>query len=313
MASVLCVDDNLPFLNSMLERLAVANYAVDGVETPNAAIDAFGRNPFKYDVVITDMEFPSCDDGEQLVAELIELRERRGYDAAPEIICITGARSKMSPGLINRLKERGCHYVLKGTDQYFIETQAAMMRLGQLRGSGPTFLFVHKGSEQYEWDNKGKWGCSVGESVNEVFLLHSGRREKVKMDPTPRRLFDLLAKHTSRRPLSVEEVANSMALDEFYCYWQKNDETVSSESVKNNVRRIRVALDKAFKLIGLPFSSTKVLSTETYEDTTEPSGIDYQPISTASIRVADIGSLLPYSERSECYRLRAKAFIEHIP
>ena len=104
--STLCVDDDSSFLKSIIERLQADNYEVDGADSSNSAIAAFMRDPFRYDVVITDMEFPGGDDGERLVAELIELRERRGYDAAPEIMCITGARSKMNPQLVNRLRER---------------------------------------------------------------------------------------------------------------------------------------------------------------------------------------------------------------
>jgi len=83
---------------------------------------------------------------------------------------------------------------------------------------------------------------------------------------------------------------------------------------RGGARRIRVALDKAFKLIGLPLKATDVLSTETYEDKSEPPvGMNSQLISKAGIKAVAIDSLLPYSERSECYRLKAKAYIEHVP
>jgi CheY-like chemotaxis protein len=290
MARILCVDDNAVFLQSMVERLQAEHYEVDHADSPGAALTAFKQSPFKYDVVLTDMDFPSGDDGEMLIAELVELREKRGYDPAPEIICITGARSKMDPMLVNRLRDKGCQYVLKGTDQYFIEAQAAMKRLQDVRTKGPIFLFAHAASADYKWDDTQKWGCVVGESVAEVCLLHSGRRINVKLGPAPRRLFDFFARRASMRAFSVEEVANALSLDEFYSYWESGDETVTSNSVKTNVNRIRVALQATFKGMNLPFKPSDVLSSETYEDTTE--------------------LLL---EKTRHYRFRARAVVEHLP
>lgn len=290
MAHILCVDDNAPYLKSMVERLQANNYEVDSTESPIAALSAFKQAPFKYDVVLTDMDFPCGKDGEMLIAELVALREKRGYDPAPEIVCITGARSKMSPELVNRLRDKGCQYVLKGTDQYFIETQAALKRLEEARTKGPTFLFVHAASPEYRWDDKQNWGCVVGESVTEVCLLHSGRRIRIKLGPAPRRLFDFLARRTSTRAFSVEEVANAVSLDDFYSYWEGGNETVTSNSVKTNVNRIRGGLRAAFKAMNLPFKPSEVLSSETYEDTTEPA-----------------------LEKTRFYRFRARAIVEHVP
>jgi CheY-like chemotaxis protein len=312
--SILCVDDNQPFLISMVERLEVAGYQVDAATSPESALDSLTRNPFRYDVVITDMEFPGTKDGEQLVTEIIAFRETRGYDPAPEIICITGAKSKMTPELLQRMRERGCHYVLKGTDQYFIETQASMTNLQELRSNRPLFLFIHGASAGYSWGLTGHAGCQVGESVNEVHLLHAGLRRPIKMDPTPRRVFDFLAKRTSRRPYSVEEVANAMALDEFYNYWHGDEGTLSSDWVKNNVARIRNALRQAFSDAGLPLIPTDVLATEVFEDQGEVT-IDgaHSKLFRSPIRVSSRDDLLPFSERSECYRFRGRALVEHIP
>lgn len=282
MASILCVDDNKAFLQSMGERLRAENYDVDEFDSAEAALAAFQRNPFKYDVVITDVDLQGGDDGEALVTKLIELREIRGYDPSPEIICITGARSKMDAKLVNRIRERGCHYVLKGTDQYYLEIQAAVIRLREMRGKGPQFLFVHSTSEEYAWQNNGKWGCKIGESVNEVFLLHSGARVMINLAPAPRRLFDFFARRTARRPFSLEEVANAVALDEFYSYWETGDETVTSDAIKNNVRRIRMALRVAFKSAKIPIEAERILSTESIDHT-------------------------------DLYRFRGRATVEHVP
>jgi CheY-like chemotaxis protein len=312
--SILCVDDNLPFLTSMVERLEAAGLQVDAVTEPNAALQALTTNPFRYDVVISDMEFPGTLDGEHLVTQIIDFRETRGYDPSPEIVCITGAKSKMTPELLQRMRERGCHYVLKGTDQYFIETQAAMMNLQELRSGRPSFLFVHGAAAGYEWGLTERSRCQVGESVNEVHLLHSGLRRPIKLDPTPRRVFDFLAKRTSRRPYSVEEVANAMALDEFYSYWHGEEATLSSDWVKNNVARIRNALRQAFSETGLPLSPTDVLATEVFEDKGEVRVEGARTnLRKSQVRAVSREDILPFSERSECYRFRGRALVEHIP
>lgn len=298
----------------MVERLQLDGHEVDRANSFQSAVDAFTRNQYGYDAVITDIDLRGPEDGEDLASMLIALREKRGYDVAPEIICITGARSKMNSALMNRLRDRGCRYALKGSDQYLIETEAAMTHLKNIRGDGPTFLFVHRGSDNYAWGDTLSWGCNVGETVDQVLLLHPGGRKEIELGPAPRRLFDFLAKHTSRRPLTVEEVANGYALDEFYSYWQSHDKTVSSDSVKNNVLRIRAALDIAFGAIGWFLRGENVLATEKYEDKSEPSLLaDLRVDSKTRIRVADIDTLIPHSATIERYRLKARAYVEHIP
>jgi hypothetical protein len=103
-------------------------------------------------------------------------------------------------------------------------------------------------------------------------------------------LFDFLARRASLRPFSVEEVANAMSQDDFYSYWEGDDGTLSSNAVKNNVNRIRVALRATFSAAALSVDASKVVSSEIYQDTDEP--------------------LL---ERTRLYRFKGRAIVEHIP
>ena len=229
--SILCIDDDRGFLNGMADRIEAAGYYVDRADGYKSALELFKKSPFKYDVVITDLDLgaPGQFDGEQLIHALIELRETRGYDSAPEFICITGADEKRDPRLRNTLQERGCQFVLKGTDQYFLEAEAAMLRLEAIRSAGPTLLFRHHSSPKYQWDDQRKWECAEGEDVEGVYFLQAGRPLPIRLAPTPRRVLDFLARRAWRRAFGVEEAASSMSLSSFYSYWA--DDSVITVSV----------------------------------------------------------------------------------
>lgn len=308
MASILCVDDNAGFLSSMVERLQAEDHYVHGVSGPREAIAAFKKDPFKFDLVITDMKFPDGT-GEELVAELISHRETRGYDAGPEIVCLTGTKSMTDSTIAGRVINRGCQYALKGTDQWIIATELALNQLADLRGCGPTFVIIHAASEKYGWDPHGTWRCQVGESVSKISILISGRKEEIKLGDAPRRLLDFFARSATRRAYSLEDTANALSLNEFYNYW--DEDMISTDSVKNNVRRIRVGLDALFKDKSIPLKASDILVTEGYEDHSEPSRVDLT--GRKRIRTADTTSITPYSSKTEFYRLKGKAIVEHVP
>lgn len=312
--AILCVDNDQEFLCGMVRRITAAGLKVDSAESYESALELFVRDRFHYDVVVTDLDLQGGNerDGEYLAQALIELRETRGYCATPEIICLTGARSKIDAHLRNQLQERGCQYVLKGTDQYFLEIQAALLRIHAAKGRGPLLLFVHHPSINYQWDDRRSWECSVGEDVESVYILHSGRRIKVKIAPAPRRVLDFLARHAWRRAYTAEEVANSMAMSHFYNYWSP-ESSYSRDSVKNNVRRIRVALDTAFRSGSLPFTSGNVLETELNEEHAEPYFDRQQEVTRRTFTACDSDLLISPTNKTEGYRFRAHPLVEHLP
>jgi hypothetical protein len=298
----------------MADRLASAGYAADRAEGFDKAVSLFTSNPFKYDVVIADLDLGTSGkfDGEQLITTLIELRETRGYDPAPEFICITGAALKSDPRLMNELQKRGCQFVLKGTDQYFLETQAALLRLKDVRSAGPELLFKHHSSEGYRWEAKHGWECAVGEDIEGVYLLLAGNELPIPLAPAPRRILDFLARRAWRRPYSVDEAASSMSLSSFYNYWS-DDKVITADSFKNNVRRIRVRLESFFKDEKLPYNSDHIVRTVKNEESGEASLEPSPHLSERPINAARPDEVVTPFETFEGYKFVARSIVEHIP
>jgi CheY-like chemotaxis protein len=312
--NILCIDDDRLFLGGMANRIESAGHVVDQADGYKSALRLFMDDPFKYDVVITDLDLGKSGqyDGEQLIHALIELREVRGYDPAPEFICITGADEKRDPRLKNMLQERGCQFVLKGTDQYFLEAQAALLRLQAVRSGGPPLLFRHHSSPTYQWDDKPQWDCAEGEDVEGVYFLQAGRALPIRLAPAPRRVLDFLARRAWRRAFAVEEAASSMSLSPFYSYWA-DDHVVTADSVKNNMRRIRVALDSFFKDKNLPYTSESIVISVRNRDKGEISLELPQFQHKRSIKARRAEEVVTPVDVFEGYKFIARSVLEHIP
>jgi CheY-like chemotaxis protein len=287
---ILCVDDDKRFLPSMVRRIAERGHTVDEAIDYRTALELFSRNRFRYDMVVTDLDLGAGDqqDGEHLAQAIIEICETGGYQAPPKIICLTGARSKIDANLRNRLEDRNCVYILKGTQQYLLEVQAAALRIEEERKKGPTLLFRHHPAYEYQWDDRRSWDCTTGEDVEGVYILYSGRLRRIRLARAPRLVLDCLARHAWRRlTYSAEEVASKMALSDFYSYWSP-EASFTRDSVKNNVLRIRSALHETFQSAQLPFASKDVLVTDD-----------------------DRGEMV--LDKIDGYRLAARVIVEHIP
>lgn len=268
MSQILCVDDDNDYLEQMTKELRQRGYIVEKARTPAAAISLFSANPFAYDVILTDLDFGRTEqhNGVWLVQQILRLREQRGYDPAPEVISVTG--KMIDSDVLNRLQALGARYVLKGrAESYLVEVDAARARLERFRTQGPTVVLVHTCSMDGSQDRDGdtfRFGCSVGEAVNGVYLLHGELRVRIPIAPAPLLLLDYLGRRALRRPLRLEEIANGMNNEEFYYFWlgRERDHTVSSDSVKTNINRIRRALVQALKSANLKIEANNILVTE---------------------------------------------------
>lgn len=295
MKYILCVDDEKDVLKDITAVLRQRGYEVESASTSAGAVDLISAHPFRFDAVLTDLDFGRSDphNGLWLVQQILGVRESRGYDPAPEVIGLTG--KMIDADVLNRLEALGGHYVLKGrAESYLVEIDAAMARLDRFRQQGPTLEFVHTCSTEplrRDEDITSRFGCAVGESINSVNLLHSGIRLRIPIAPAPLLLFDYLARRAVRRPLRLEEIANGMNSEEFYYFWlgREKDHTVSSDSVKMNIRRIRKALDAGFKAASLPITHNSVLTSE---------------------RTA--GDLGDDDSENSAYRLKACVLVDHV-
>ena len=74
------------------------------------------------------------------------MRANRGYDLAPEVVCLTG--KIIDPNVANSVRQMGGQYVLKGLAMnYLLEVKAAIARIAEFRNAGPTISFVHAAAE----------------------------------------------------------------------------------------------------------------------------------------------------------------------
>src|SRR5690348_8755620 len=114
MSRVLCVDDETSELEQIASELRQRGCTVEKARTPSAALSSVYKNPYGYEVILTDLDFGRTDEhnGIWLVQQVLDFREQRGYGPAPEIIALTG--KLIDPDVLNRLQSLGARYVLKG-------------------------------------------------------------------------------------------------------------------------------------------------------------------------------------------------------
>ncbi len=267
MGTILCVDDIRDHLDGMANPLRDRGHQVTTASTPEEALRQFDASPFAFDVVLTDLLFRNSPiNGITLMQVLLDRRDERGYGVNPEIICLTS--EMLDPEVANKVKIRGGQYVWKGSMQFVAEVEAALIRIQRFKDKGPTLLFVHTVAESAGWSEslEKKRYCPPGESVSAVYFLRSGqlmddesvRDQRLPLSPIHMRLLDFLARHTVRKPMRLQEVADSYSQDRFYARWlsAKHDEVISRATVKAYVKRIR----QAFDAVGL--KGSEVLVTE---------------------------------------------------
>ncbi len=86
---VMVVDDEISILESTEELLQDFGYQVESYADGEKALEAFNDDPFKYDLVITDMTMPGIT-GDKLAAHMLSVRKEM-----PIILC-TGFNENMS-------------------------------------------------------------------------------------------------------------------------------------------------------------------------------------------------------------------------
>lgn len=101
--SVLVVDDEVDFLETIVKRLEKRNIQAQGVASGEAAVVAMTRTPF--DVVLLDIKMPGGMDG------LTALREIRRLQPTAEVILLTGHASVETS--IEGMKLGAFDYLLK--------------------------------------------------------------------------------------------------------------------------------------------------------------------------------------------------------
>jgi CheY-like chemotaxis protein len=264
MAKILWVDDEDKVREVTQKVLESTGYEVKAAKTSGEAINLFKQDPFGYEIVLTDLILRGSElDGEQLMEMIFKLRDERGYDPAPHVICMTGQPDRQNSATVQRVEEKGGRYVTKGHPNGYLPFIAREVdRIGQLRQQGPTFILTHalSGGAKTSVVKSGTF-CPEGEAVVKIQLSLPTRNVDLKLSATEKLIFDYLARMTQRFPLSLAEVTQGLSQNGFYNLWFA-DSGPSKENVKKVINSIRNKLSKTFTSVSLGLSVKNVLASE---------------------------------------------------
>jgi CheY-like chemotaxis protein len=263
MARILWIDDEDDIREVTRTVLESVGYEVESLRTAEEAIAKIEQDPFAYDLVLTDVSLEgSSFDGEQLMHRIFEIRDKRGYDPAPHVICMTGKPERQKSQTIRRVEENGGRVVMKGHPNGYLPYIAAELdRITMIREKGPTFIIVHSISN-HAGDSLLRAGdiCEPGEAVTKVLLSRLGDDLDLMLNPGDRLLFDFLCRTTQRYAKTLTEITQAFSQHRFYEIWQ--DDGVTSSGVKQSIYRIRARLREVFDGAQLNIDPNAVLVTE---------------------------------------------------
>ena len=146
------------------------------------------------------------------------------------------------------------------------DAELLLLELSDLVQAGPQIQIVHR-FHRIETE------CQAGEEVWAAYLIFRGRQIHLPLSLAVRLVLDYLAR-TRHVPQSGSHTAAGMRASLFYRRHGMNSgeisrRKVSRSAIKEYVKRIRKALDIAFREAGLPLDSRRVLiSKETVSNET---------------------------------------------
>lgn len=256
MAEILWVENDAEYQRILTRRLVKAGHSITECADRQTAMEIIKNNPLKFDIVITDIHLTHNDPngGRELTKQINEWKTKRGYDPAPQVLCITNyyvdAKTQFE------VEQEGGRYASKdaNTKEHLRNIDLLLLELDKIRGQGPLFKIVHK----YAPDTIGR-GCYVGEEVASVELVYRNAVFPVTLTKKPRRIFDYLARYAFTYPQTTMDIIKGLTEgNAFYHEWFAGEE-VSPDSIKMDIRRIRKALGETFRQAHLNLDPKSVL------------------------------------------------------
>jgi CheY-like chemotaxis protein len=273
MAEILWIEDDAEFQRLLTRKLKKAGHSVTECPDRQTAMEIIRAAPWKFDIVITDIHLTNEDPngGRELMKQINEWKTKRGYDPAPLVLCITNYYVDAKTQL--EVEQEGGRYVSKDTNvsEYLRNVDLLILELEKLREQGPLFKIVHKYAPE-----AGDRGCYVGEEVASVELLYRNSVFPLGLRETPRRIFDYLARYAYTHPQTAIQIVKGLTEGNvFYHEWFAG-KSVSPNSIKMNVRRIREALGETFQQAHLNLDPKIVLVSHTRASEQEEEGDGYE-------------------------------------
>ena len=140
-----------------------------------------------------------------------------------------------------------------------VDLLLAELRL--MKSQGPQLMIAHR------FRDCGTL-CAPGEEIVSVCLVHRGRLYPLRISLALRMLIDYLAKH-SHIPQSASQIEAGIRADMFYAKHGANAfphnglrRRISRSAIKEYVKRLRLALELAFRQAGLNLDPRNVMAAE---------------------------------------------------
>lgn len=321
---ILCVEDNDEERNWMMKNLAVEGrqrgdtYILEGAETPEEALKKIDRNSFLYHVVLTDMDFRPLSEntGQWLMERIIEIREQRGYDIAPEVICITGHPQMVKPEINNKVKLNGGVFILKGEAMaYVVEVVAALQRIRDFRSKGIIIIFQHKIATGYSFGQMKGSVCSKNELLHKALIDNKGRRHDIPLSRVPLTYLNILAKYGYKsNGLTRDEIFQKASADNFFAAQFHGHEPKTKNGFLNAIRRASNGLGRVLHDLRWNIGPTEILVTDYYEiDSGERIPDEEIQARLRHCRQGQSKYFQPGRDVYARYRLHANTYLEHQP
>lgn len=139
--------------------------------------------------------------------------------------------------------------------------EIARAERAELFHRGPHFAIIHR-----FWQPETI--CTPGEAIADVRLIHRGREFSLALSTRPLLLFDYFARH-KRLSQSASQIVAGMSVDPF-CQehgmhadiHEDLNKTLSRNAIKQQLVRMRAALQSASREAGLNIRPDRILTTE---------------------------------------------------
>lgn len=231
---------------SAFRRLAFnIDFTVDG----SSGLEQLKKFEWDYKVVLIDLDLPGRD-GIEVAKDVKYWREERGFNVAPEIICITANRKYMTADIMMEIERKlGMKYLLKfGFEHATLALEAAAKWVDFQRINGPYILFRKRnpgattpGGTPERKRLSVEHGRSRGEGPDMQYIELTDISINQKHITLPRiesKLFYYIAWYSGRHAaLSYDDLMYE------FCVFEDRD--FSREHIKQCLSRIRNALQKA--------------------------------------------------------------------
>lgn len=201
--SVLIADDDAGFVSRCREKLVRCGCNVAVAHTPEEGFEQFMTAPFGFDVIFVDLNFPDypgAEGGWELTEKIVSATEQRGFNVAPQLICLSGSQ-------IDELSEatkRHARPILKGrgADAVVFEVLHAIKFLDQLT-AGLKIVIRHVSSirdREYSKPEVRRYNFDLYPESAAV-VLPDGLIEMKELKDAPLAMLDLLAWAIPQGPL----------------------------------------------------------------------------------------------------------------